>query len=99
MEKNGFLMYNKVLLHARQDTSDTHKQAQNTFGLIGVVLHVFKKTDILNSFARLQRGWGGGGTQTTQFVDNTGQNEKKKYIKSQIYGHLEHFFNSTCSIP
>lgn len=59
MEKNGFLMYNDVLLHARQDTSDTHKQAQNTFGLIGVVLHVFKNryTEFLcTSTARAGRG-------------------------------------------
>lgn len=63
-----------VLLHAQQGTSDTHKQAQNTFCLIGLILHVFK-TDTLNSSVLLQQGQQ---PKLHNLVANTGQNEKQK---------------------
>lgn len=51
-----------------------HKHAQNTFCLIGLILHIFK-TDTLNSSALL---W--GEPKLHNLVGNTGQNEKLQQV-------------------
>lgn len=62
-----------------------HTQAQNTFSLIGLILHIFKNRYTERLCTSIV---GRNPNYTIQLVT---LDKMKKYIKSQIYGHLEHF--------
>lgn len=71
--KNQFRTY-RMYCYMLSKVHLIHRQAQNTFCLIGLILHVFK-TDTLNSSVLLQQGQQ---PKLHSLVANTGQNEKQK---------------------
>lgn len=76
------MSYVQDVLHAQQGTTDTHRQARNTFSLIRLILHVFK-TDILEHLCTSTGG--GENPKLHNLVGNTGQSEKKIHQVSDLW--------------